>query len=69
MMLRQGRKNGHNLYLQLGNEPSDQDVSLGYIAIPEVAREIVDGCNNQMAWDVAQALYHEIGLRYAEEPS
>lgn len=42
MKIRQGRKNGHNLYLQFGDEPSDRDISIGYVKYPELAQWIVD---------------------------
>lgn len=41
MKIRQGRKNPHTLYLQAGEEPSDDDVSIGYIRFPSMAPEIV----------------------------
>lgn len=37
MRLRQGRRNARTLYLQLGDDPSDQDVSLGFMVDPNVA--------------------------------
>lgn len=42
-MLRQGRRNKSNLYVQFGDEPSDDDLSIGYISNPELARWIVAG--------------------------
>lgn len=40
MKIRQGRKNKHNLYLQLGDEPSDRDPCIGLIMYPEAAELI-----------------------------
>jgi|SoimicmetaTmtHAB_FD_contig_31_7511386_length_1169_multi_3_in_0_out_0_2 hypothetical protein len=41
MKIRQGRKNKHNLYLQLGDEPdSERDVCLGLIMYPGAAELI-----------------------------
>lgn len=45
MILRQGRKNKYNLYLQLGDEPSDNDVSLGYVRYPQWGKAICDAVN------------------------
>lgn len=46
MKIRQGRRNGHNLYVQFGEEPSDDDVSIGYIRDARIAawmvRELAD---------------------------
>lgn len=42
MKIRQGRKNGHNLYLQLGEEPDDADPCLGLIIDPEIAKLIAE---------------------------
>lgn len=42
MKLRQGRKNPLNLYVQLGDEPDDDDLSVGYVRNPDVARWIVE---------------------------
>lgn len=46
MILRQGRKNPHNLYFQVGLEPdSDRDISIGYIREPKWARALVEAVN------------------------
>lgn len=45
MRVRQGRKNPHNLYLIIGDDPSDDDLSIGYIKYPNIAEEIVRLCN------------------------
>jgi len=37
MRLRTGRKNFRNLYLQTGDQPSDDDPCLGLLIDPEVA--------------------------------
>lgn len=38
MKIRQGRRNPHTLYVQLGDEPDhDRDISIGYVRFPEVA--------------------------------
>lgn len=44
-MIRTGRKNGHTLYHQRGDEPSDEDEFLGAIGDPEWATEIVQRFN------------------------
>lgn len=38
MKIRTGRRNKHSLYIQFGDEPSDDDRSIGYIADPELAK-------------------------------
>lgn len=38
MRLRTGQRNGHTLYLQRGDKPSDDDPSIGFITDPAVAR-------------------------------
>jgi hypothetical protein len=43
MNLRVGRKNPHNLYLQVGSEPADTDPCVGFILDPEDASLICDG--------------------------
>jgi hypothetical protein len=43
--IRQGRKNSHNLYLQVGSEPSESDHCLGLIIEPEVAKAMVELLN------------------------
>jgi hypothetical protein len=43
--IRQGRKNPHNLYLMLGPEASDDDLSLGYIRTPGWAAQLVAAVN------------------------
>lgn len=43
--IRQGRKNPHNLYIQLGDQPSDYDPSLGYIRYPHWAAALVASVN------------------------
>lgn len=40
MRLRQGRKNPLNLYVQMDDESSDDDLSIGYIRDPDVAHLI-----------------------------
>lgn len=55
MKIRQGRRNGHNLYVQFEDEPSDDDISIGYIVDPDIARIIVHelgGCE-----DLSQRLH------------
>lgn len=37
MRLRTGRKNRHNLYLQVGDEPANTDPCLGLMIDPEVS--------------------------------
>ena len=43
MKIRTGRKNPRNLYLQRGDEPSDDDRCLGLIINPDDAKLICDG--------------------------
>jgi hypothetical protein len=43
--LRQGRRNGRNLYLQLGPEPHETDPCLGFIIDPRVCADIVNTMN------------------------
>lgn len=45
MKIRQERRNGRNLYLQLGDEPADGDPCLGFIIDPAVAALLADGVN------------------------
>lgn len=46
MKIRTGRRNPRNLYLQLGDDPSDTgDICLGLIIDPQVAAEIADIVN------------------------
>lgn len=45
MRIRQGRKNPYNLYLQIGDDPSDADISLGYMRYPNWARAVVEAVN------------------------
>ena len=49
MKIRQGRRNGRNLYLQLGPEPDDTDPCLGFIIDPRVAFLLAD-CVNGFAY-------------------
>lgn len=44
MILRPGRKNPRNLYLQLGDQPDDQvDLPVGFLIDTDVAALIADG--------------------------
>lgn len=43
MKLRPGRRNGRNLYLQLGAEPSDSDHCVGFVVDDGIAEVIADG--------------------------
>jgi len=47
MRIRQGRKNPHNLYLMRGAEPSDDDVSIGYIRTGTWAAALVAAVNGE----------------------
>jgi hypothetical protein len=38
--IRQGRRNGLTLYLQMGDEPSDLDPSIGFTVEPGIAEVI-----------------------------
>lgn len=52
MKLRTGRKNPHTLYLQLGDEPSNEDVCLGLIIVPAASHVIVDCVNRHGSADL-----------------
>jgi hypothetical protein len=41
MKIRQGRRNKHNLYLQINEDAGDSDPSIGYIKDPKMAAVIV----------------------------
>ena len=45
MKIRQGRKQDRNLYIQLGDEPSDEDEYLGVIFDPTRAMYLVQILN------------------------
>ena len=45
MILRQGRRNPRNLYVQLGKDPADGDISVGYIRLPALAALLVERAN------------------------
>lgn len=45
MTYRQGRRNGHTIYLQLGDAPSDADVFVGSATSPTQAHDIVGMAN------------------------
>ena len=45
MKIRQGRRNKHNLYIMLGDEPSEHDISMGYIRFPQWAQTLVEAVN------------------------
>lgn len=54
MKIRQGSKNKHNLYLQVGDEPnSERDIPLGFIKDPNFASAIVDLINANPERDFA----------------
>lgn len=57
MKIRQGRKNGRNLYLQLGREPSDSDPCLGFIIDPAVARAMLDVLNSHSELDAGELIH------------
>jgi len=42
VIIRQGRKNPRNLYVQAGDDPADADISIGYIRLPAVAACLAD---------------------------
>lgn len=43
--LRQGRKNPHTLYIQMGAEPADTDQFVGSCVTPQMATLMVDCAN------------------------
>lgn len=45
MIIRQGRKNPRNLYIQVGEEPADTDISIGYVRLPAVAAWMTERVN------------------------
>lgn len=45
MRIRTGRRNGHTLYQQLGDAPSDNDPFLGSCATPHYAAALVAAVN------------------------
>lgn len=45
MRIRQGRKDKHTLYMMIGSEPNDGDISIGYVRNPRIAQEIVARVN------------------------
>lgn len=45
MRIRQGRRNPRNLYIQTGDDPSEQDISIGYIRFPATAAYLVERMN------------------------
>jgi hypothetical protein len=55
VIIRQGRKNKHNLYLQLDDDPDGPGVSLGYIGEPEAAELLVEAANAHEAGGVPVA--------------
>lgn len=42
MKIRQGRRNGSNLYVQICKEPGGEDLSVGYITDPRIAAWIIN---------------------------
>jgi hypothetical protein len=53
--LRCGRKQARNLYLQLGDEPSDEDEYVGVIFDPDKAAMLIDIINgHRPALDIMQ---------------
>lgn len=57
MKLRTGRRNHRNLYLQLGDEPSEDDPCLGLIIEPKAAHVIVDAVNKYGVPRVTDAVF------------
>lgn len=45
MIIRQGRSNPRNLYIQVGDDPADSDISIGYIRLPTVAAWMTERVN------------------------
>jgi hypothetical protein len=45
MKVRTGRRNLHTLYLQLGDQPSDDDRCIGFMIRPEAAILLVGAVN------------------------
>lgn len=45
MKYRQGRRNGHNIYLQRGEEPDDKDPFVGSCTTPDEATKLIVRAN------------------------
>ena len=50
MRLRVGRKVGRTIYLQLGDEPSDEDVLVGVVDTAALAQFICDCVDDVTRW-------------------
>ena len=66
MKIRQGRRNDRNLYLQLGDEPSDSDPCLGFMIDPEVGKILVQAVTspwhlNEIALETEARIKHDDG--------
>lgn len=55
MKLRPGRKNPRNLYLQLGDQPADDDPSIGFFVDEATAALIADGLVSP--WHIREILH------------
>lgn len=55
MKLRQGRRNPHNVYVQFGDEPADDDVCVGFFINGDIA-----------AWLCRDGNIHPAALRNLE---
>lgn len=59
MRLRQGRKQAHNLYVQLHDHPADEDVLVGQLDSPELAAFLVEA----VCWYLERVERREAGQR------
>jgi len=55
MKLRVGRKVGRTIYLQRGDQPSDDDQLVGLMDTPELARHLVE-CSNHLKQPISEVL-------------
>lgn len=49
MKLRKGRKIPRNLYIQIGDEPSDLDVDIGRVESEALAEFLIECANSELA--------------------
>ena len=66
MKLRPGRHNPRTLYLQVGDEPSDQDVCVGMMIDDDTAPLIADGLNSP--WHLNEILLSAQARTAADNP-
>lgn len=52
MKIRTGRKNPHTLYLQLGDDPSDDDLRIGFMIDPQEASLLAEASETMRRWNL-----------------